>query len=550
MDAQGFLLKVEPPGASAYQYECEGDSVVVGRSSSADVHISDRYLSRKHARIYREEDGWYVETLSARSPTLLNGTAIGGPTRVGPGDVLRLADTTVRIVSPESPEGDGPEDGAVSRVLRPAATLLDVETAATTDPVQLERQTSRLALLNEVHRALAQPISLEDLLDLVLDRAFAHLTPDEGLVYLRKSDDSLELAAVRRAPGVEAEPFQSRALEEEVVGRGLAALVHDASADDRFSDARSIVLSGVRSIVAAPLLGPDGSMGMIVLHSRGRERHFSEEDMPLLASLGAAAALRIKNLSLAEEAAERRLLERELSLAHDIQMGMLPTAFPTRSEVDVAADLHPARSVGGDLYDVVADEGRLWFFTGDVSGKGVGAALFMAVTRTLFRALAPSAPSLSDLCSRMNGELGRDNEKAMFVTAFVGCLDLTNGHLEFVNAGHMPPIRLGTDGKVDVVEASPGLPLGAMESYAYVPQHLTLRPGDGLFLYTDGITEAENDSREEYSVGRLLDTLGDVVGAPPSDVVERVVRAVSEHAGETAQTDDLTILVVRFKGPS
>ena len=117
------------------------------------------------------------------------------------------------------------------------------------------------------------------------------------------------------------------------------------------------MISGVRSIVAAPLLGPDGCLGMIMLHSRARVRQFSEEDMELLVSLAAAAALRIRNLALTEEAAERKILERELSLAHEIQMGMLPTKFPERPEIDVGATLQPARSVGGDLYDVVADGG-------------------------------------------------------------------------------------------------------------------------------------------------------------------------------------------------
>ncbi len=288
----------------------------------------------------------------------------------------------------------------------------------------------------------------------------------------------------------------------------VAAVDQDASIDERFSEAKSIMLAGVRSIVAAPLLGPDGCLGMIVLHSRFRGRQFSEEDMALLVSLGAAAALRLKNITLVEEAAERRLLERELALAHEIQMGMLPTDFPERAEIEAGAGLQPAQSVGGDLYDVVDAGDRVWFVVGDVSGKGVGAALFMAVTRTLFRAIVPSASSISDLCNRMNVELARDNEKAMFVTAFVGCLDLGIGHLEFVNAGRLPPVRLGTDGKVEVLEAVPGLPLGAMADYTYVPQHLTLRPGDGLFLYTDGITEAENADREQFTVARMLESLG------------------------------------------
>jgi serine phosphatase RsbU (regulator of sigma subunit) len=550
LEQEPFFLQVDPPAAASFRVECESDSVVVGRSSTADVRVADRFLSRKHARLFRQGDGWYVETLSTRSPTLLNGTAVGGPTRLSPGDVLRLAETVIRVAphdrSDASPPGPAPAF-AGSRIFKPAATMLETP-APTADPVALERQTSRLALLNEVHRALAQPISRKDLLDLVLDRAFAYLTPEEGVLYLRRSDGELEQAAVRRVPGLEGEPFQSRRLADEVVGRGLAALVQDASLDERFASAESIMIAGVRSIVAAPLLGPDGCLGMIVLHSRARVRQFSEEDMELLVSLAAAAALRVRNLALTEEAAERRLLERELSLAAEIQMGMLPAEFPQRADLDIEATLQPARSVGGDLYDVVVAAGRLWFLVGDVSGKGVGAALFMAVTRTLFRAIVPTAGSIGALCTRMNAELARDNEKAMFVTAFAGCLNPEIGHLEFVNAGHLPPVRLGTDGGVGILEAAPGLPLGAMGDYSYVPQHLTLRPGDALFLYTDGITEAENRQAEQFSVARLLECLREVVSAPSAEVVSAVIASVRAHADETPPSDDLTALALRFRG--
>jgi serine phosphatase RsbU (regulator of sigma subunit)/pSer/pThr/pTyr-binding forkhead associated (FHA) protein len=550
VDTDPLFVRVEPPGAPPYRFECAADSVVVGRSSTADVHVSDRYLSRKHARLFREPDGWYVEALSTRSPTLLNGTAIRGPTKVTPGDVLRLAETTVRIAPSEIPPPSAPKldsSGGTSRIFRPAATLLDLPTKVT-DAASLEKQTSRLRMLNEVHHALAQPISLEALADLILDRAFAHLTPEEGTLDLRGPDGKLYRAAMRRVPGLEGEPFHSRSLEEEVVGRGLAALVQDASLDDRFAGAESILFSGVRSIVAAPLLGPEGCLGMIVLHSRARVRQFSEEDMALLVSLGAAAALRLRNIALTDEAAERRLLERELTLGNEIQMGMLPREFPECPEVDLGATLQPARSVGGDLYDVVAYGERIWFLVGDVAGKGVGAALFMAVTRTLFRAIVPTSPTVDNACARMNDELARDNEKAVFVTAFVGCLDLETGALEFVNAGHPPALRLGGEGGVSALDVPPGLPLGALGDYTHTPHRAELHPGEALFLYTDGITEAENAANEQFSPSRLEASLAGVVAAPAAEVLEKVIADVRAFAGETPQSDDLTALVLRFRG--
>jgi serine phosphatase RsbU (regulator of sigma subunit)/pSer/pThr/pTyr-binding forkhead associated (FHA) protein len=544
-------LSVEPPGQPSFPWESSSDSAVVGRSSGADVHVQDRYLSRQHARLFRRDDGWYVETLSAKSPTVLNGIAISGPARVAPGDVLRFAETVVRVVAPggtSSGAGGGPLG---SQVFRSAATLLEASVlGVAADPAGLERQRSRLAALNEVHRALAQTISLEALLDLVLDRAFAHLHPEEGALYLKRGDGELERVAFRRLPGVAGEPFQSRRLAEEVVGRGLAALVQDASVDDRFAAAESIMLSGVRSIVAAPLLDSEGCLGMIVLHSRAHVRRFAEDDLELLVSLAAAAALRIRNIALTEEVAEQRLLERELALAAEIQMGMLPRDFPDRPEVEIAATLQPARQVGGDLYDVVAADPRLWFLVGDVAGKGVGAALFMAVTRTLFRAVVPTAASLTDAVARMGDELARDNDKAMFVTAFLGCLDLPTGRLEFVNAGHPPPFVLGSDGTVSALDARPGPPLGALASHTYAPGSHVLRPGEGLVLYTDGITEAEAGTLEQFQAARLEGVLAGVARAGAAEVVAALMGAVRDFVGDNPPSDDLTALVLRYRGPA
>jgi sigma-B regulation protein RsbU (phosphoserine phosphatase) len=284
---------------------------------------------------------------------------------------------------------------------------------------------------------------------------------------------------------------------------------------------------------------------MLVLHSRARVRQFSEEDLELLVSLAAAAALRIRNLALAEEVAERRLLERELALASEIQSGMLPASFPDCPEVEIAATLQPARQVGGDLYDVVAMDRRLWFLVGDVAGKGVGAALFMAVTRTLFRAVVPSAASLAEAVFRINAELARDNDKAMFVTAFLGCLDLGTGRLDYVNAGHPPPVRLARDGEARAMDAPPGPPLGTLVSHAYVPGTLELHPGEGLVLYTDGITEAENGQLEQFTSERLHHALRGTGRATAAEVVEALLGSVREFVGGNPPSDDLTALVLR-----
>jgi phosphoserine phosphatase RsbU/P len=549
----GLSLRLEPRDAPAFRQEVEGDAVVLGRSSKADIVLADRFLSRLHARLFLRDGVWFLEDLGSRNTTFLNDRPLDGAAPVRPGDVIRLAESRVWIEGPGgavTAAGDGLTGAADeklpgSTILRPAALMMSAEPAAHGAAAVLV--SGRLKLLNELHRTLAGPITLEALLELILDRAFAQLTPEEGAIFLRRPDGGFDRAAARRAQGVGGDYLYSRRLAQEVTEKGVAALVADASLDARFSASESIVVSGARSIVAAPLLDSEGCLGMIVLSAKRRPRPFSEDDLELLVAFASAAALRIRNLALTEETARRRLLDKELELAHDIQVAMLPRRFPSRPELDVAAVLRPARTVGGDLYDVVDDDGRIWLLIGDVSGKGVGAALFMAVTKTLFRALAPGAPSVAEAVGRVNRELARDNERAMFVTVFAARLELATGELEYVNAGHNPTYRLAVEGCAPL--GGPVDPaLGAVEDWAYRSERVRLQPGDGLVLYTDGVVEAHNAREEEFHALRLESYLAGCRGAAASSLVSGLVERVEEFAGEAAQYDDVTVLALRYLG--
>jgi sigma-B regulation protein RsbU (phosphoserine phosphatase) len=285
---------------------------------------------------------------------------------------------------------------------------------------------------------------------------------------------------------------------------------------------------------------------MIVLASRSQVHRFSEDDLELLVSLASAAGLRIRNFGLAEQQARHQLLEKELALAHDIQMGMLPKEFPRRREFELAAAVRPAHSVGGDLYEFFADEERLWFIVGDVSGKGVAAALLMAVTQTLFRAFVQTEASLGAVVARMNRELCRENERSMFVTAFAGCLDVRTGALEFSNAGHCVPFRLGADGVPRGVTEGAGMALGVVEDFVYATGAARLERGESLFLYTDGVTEAHAPGGADFSEPRLEECLRRLAGATATELVEGILGEVQAFSGTGTPHDDVTALAIRY----
>jgi sigma-B regulation protein RsbU (phosphoserine phosphatase) len=405
-----------------------------------------------------------------------------------------------------------------------------------------------LKLLNEVHRALARPLTEGALAELILDSAFTHLQPEDGGLFLRGPDGALFCAARRGGDTRDKGMTLSRQLVREVADGGQAALVQDLGQDARFRASQSLMDIGVRTLLAAPLLDDQGSAGMIVLHSRQGVRPFSEEDLELLVSLASAATLRLRSIAAAEASAKRALLDKELALAHEIQMGMLPRRFPARPEFDLAAALRPARSVGGDLYDFILEGSQLHLLVGDVSGKGVGAALFMAVTRTLFRAVVPGASGLGEVAFRLNQELARDNDRAMFVTAFLACLDLKTGALEFANAGHNPPYRLEASGEVCPLAGGRGIPLGVFPDQAYSTDTLALRPGEAVYAFTDGVTEAFRADGAAFGESRLEDLLRRSGALPSSALVEATLLALDGFVAGAPPADDVTVLALRYRG--
>lgn len=245
---------------------------------------------------------------------------------------------------------------------------------------------------------------------------------------------------------------------------------------------------------------------------------------------------------------EKAVMDNEMQLASRAQNELVPHVFPPfpeREGIDIAACLHPARNIGGDLYDYFILGNRLYFCIGDVSGKGLQASLFMAATHYLFRSVAAGMSS-SDAVRQMNISLCTDNDQCRFVTFWFGCLDLGNGELEYVNAGHDSPV-LVRNGKVDTFPASENMPLGAWEEAEFISGSAALQAGDILFLYTDGVTEAMDADGHGFGKARMLDAVKDAKGAGASSVLESVLSNVRAHASGTAQSDDITMLCIRFK---
>jgi len=323
-----YRFRVVPPdGAPPFETEHETESVVIGRSSDADLTIADQAVSRRHARLWTEAGQAHLEDLDSNNGTWLGKRRVTGPTHVRSGQVIRLAAGQARKGSAfeihilSTPEEHSKDASIQQKGLHKDALEVLEEASAlpshALDEAELRAYVERFHLLNGVHAMLGRQISEEQLLDIILDRVFAHLEPDAGIIYLQNQDGELELAARRAEAGYQHEPLHSKTLIHELMDEGKALLFNDVKTESLFDHSESLHGARVRSLLATPLMDREGTLGMLVLYSRSTLGRFREQDLELVVQLAAIATLRIRNLRLTDLAANQlmdlnRILNREV----------------------------------------------------------------------------------------------------------------------------------------------------------------------------------------------------------------------------------------------
>jgi len=258
----------------------------------------------------------------------------------------------------------------------------------------------------------------------------------------------------------------------------------------------------------------------------------------------------IESLKLAELAREElNSIQQELNVASEIQQSILTknfSIFPKNNKFEIYAEMNPAKEIGGDFYDFfLIDDNHLGLVIGDVSGKGMPAALFMAISRTLLKAIALKGESASKCLKQVNYLLSQDNPKNMFVTVFYSILNISTGELEYSNGGHIIPCLLSANGALTYLEESTNIALGVIEDFEYKSNSIFLKPGHSLVLYTDGITEAIDKSCNEFSNDRLEQFLQQVSNSSSNDIIKGMIKEVNNFAAGVPQSDDITAMVIK-----
>lgn len=409
-----------------------------------------------------------------------------------------------------------------------------------------------LSSLLDASKALASPVDLDSQLEVILARARDVMEADASRIF--EFDEQTASLWKREPAATGATPVRlpvGLGIAGHVARTGALVNVRDAQQDPRF-DPRvdRAETQPTDSVLCAPMFSHGRRLiGVLqVLNKRGGGG-FTPHDEALMEAFASHAGVALERAHLIEAVLDKQRMEEGLRLAHEIQMGMLPRQFPVRPEFEICAHVRPARAVGGDLYDFLADRQSVWFVVGDVSGKGVAAALFMAMTKTLIRARIGGDLSPAEVLARVHRELVGEDDRAIFVTAFVGCLDLATGRLRYSNAGHNAPYLLAPDGRPGILEGGRGLPLGILGDHPYDNGEARLRPGNALFLYTDGVTEALNREGGEFSRERLESLLESLGPASAEALVRDTFDAVRAFAGEAPQSDDITVMALRYLSP-
>ncbi len=411
----------------------------------------------------------------------------------------------------------------------------------------------RLALLCRLSQTFNSSLDLDEVLNRVMDEVVAAMHAERGFVMLRDPEGQMVFRAARGMDRetIDQPQFQvSRSVVERVAREGQPIHTSDAQSDARFSMRQSVQTLGLRSILCVPLTTKDAVTGVIYVDNRLQAGIFAPNDLELLSAIASSAAIAIENARLYELAVEKGRMEQELQMAHQVQASLLRCAMPQVPGWEFASRWRPAREVAGDYYDLIPlDEGQLGLVIADVSGKGMAAALFMALTRSVIRACTGRTPSPADGIAQANRLICADSSEGMFVSLFYGLLDPRSGQLTYVNAGHNPPLlyRQGQDELTELGRT--GIILGVLEEATFEQRTIQLRPGDLLLLYTDGVTEATDAQGQEFGKHRLQSFMHQWRGAPAAEIVVALEQAVAEFVGTAAASDDITIAAAKRLAP-
>lgn len=544
-------IAIQTAGGTRERYPLAKERVSIGRSRESDIFLPDQWLSRHHAAVEQREGAFWVGDLNSKNGTLLNGEPVREWRRLRPGDVITLGEHTLTFCADGGAEEDEDREPEGTRVFS-VRELSAINTKPAIDPGELQRQNRVLAILSKAASELVVHQPLDRLFDTILNLLLEAVAAERGAILLLEGQPAVP--AIKASRSRQGEPLTriSRSIARRAIDEKVSLLLPNVLEDARFKSEDSILASGIRTAMCAPLWfaspeqGRDAVIGLVYVDSLQHAHSFTEDDLRVLTALANVAAAKIENVRLLEESMEKRRMEEDMRMAAEIQTGLLPRQAPRVDGWDLAGCNRPCRTVGGDYYDFAVEDERLLVALGDVSGKGTGAALLMTVLRAAVRAHWTETV-LSDAVARINRTVCQNVPQSKYVTFFLAALDPATGRLAYVNAGHNPPLLVRAAGKVDRLEDG-GLVLGMFENVTYAGGTVEMRPGDTLVVYSDGVTETWSPEGAEYGEESLTALAVRSRGLAAPALLDTILREIERFEAGARASDDRTLVVLKRTG--
>jgi len=549
-DALARLLVRENASGIERDVQITRPVFTLGRQGDNDLVLLDSRISRRHAQILQTPEGFRIEDCGSRHGTFVNGDPVDDTRLLKGGDQISLGISDTYKVTFET-------EAAVLPGL-----LQEIGKATESPAPQLHHLSLLLRMAQMLHRAPA----LEEVLTTLVDSAVQLASAERGLLFLTDEEGNLRLRLARGRGGTYLAPDSvdySRSIVERVRRFRHEEVTLEDESTGRPAQETGVISSLARGVVAVPLqklqmtemsgetirqVVPE-LLGVLYLESRTHATSVTGLDRQVLQTLALESATVIENARLFRAARENERNLHQLAVARSIQQGLLPRQLPKTDFFELKAVTMPCLTVGGDYYDVIPlPSGRYGITVADVSGKGLPAAMMAVTLQGVFSGFASVDPSLEDLFGKVNSFLCERTPMDMYATVFYGVLH-RSGLFNFVNAGHVPPLIIRSAGGVEALDFA-NFPLGMFPGVEFEARSAQLEPGDQVFIFSDGVTEAQNTGHDFFGDERLTEILEACGAQPGQSLCSTVVGAVREFVGEAPPADDLTVTALRFVRPT
>lgn len=544
MAVSGQLALVGNIDSDEIRFELTEGVHLMGRSDDASFQIPLPNVSRHHAEIRVIKGNITVHDLGSHNGTHVNGARIEKAAVLQPGDRLELANVSFRV---DSPDGTAHSPSVTGKTVVPNAEISWDEVHTAQDEKK-DLQSLLFRVLAKGSNLLTIPRSPEEMYEPILDLVeMALLKPERIFVLLLEEGKEEPISAASRIKGYRGDEalVLSQTMIRQVLEEKKSFLAQDTLNDQDLGGMMSMVSQGIRSAIAVPLFDNEDVIGILYADDSRPQRTFIKDQLAAFTLLANTIAVALTHARYHEMEEEKRQQDAQLSTASEILDNILPHSLPDLEGYDVLASLEPCFEVGGDLYyGQHLEDGRYAFLVGDVTGKGLGAALLVSHIMSLTRFMLSEGWETDALVARLNRQTFQSTDFVRFATFFLGYLDPATGKITYVNAGHNPPFLVRDNGEVEECDPT-GLPVGMMEDSQYRTAEITLESGDLLALFSDGIPETQKLDDEEYGEETFKQLLQNLRRDDLGEIFEKLKVELAAFRGVAPIGDDVTLLTLR-----